>query len=544
MKTKQLFQSLLFTFAIMSTQFANAQCQAGFTYTLNGAAVTFTDVSTHSVTVNYQWNFGDGNYDWTSNPAPHSYQYAGTYAVCLSIRDSLDSMSTACNSTFCDTIKITNAPHPLCNAAFTAYKDSSGNTSIYFYNSSPYNAQWFWNFGDGNTSTLQNPVHQYSVNSTYSVCLTAITTLGDTCTFCDTINSTPCSQLLNVSFNHSSGSNTITFTSNCSGAKDPTYYWDFGDGNYSYLQNPVHTFKYNGSYPVCLRYRDSTSTCTKQICDTVVITNGSLYPCNAMFNYAPDSMGSGTMSFYDQSTAGIVNWNWNFPGGTPSTSTASYAYITYPPGTYSVCLTVTNQSGITCSYCNSVNVGTNCNNTQAYFTMQPDSAPHVWVVDNMSLGMQPMTYTWNWGDGTSSTGLTPTHTYAAPGWYTICLTITDANGCGSSYCSHDTLYKFDSNSTMISVYVISSITGVAENYLSDADVTVYPNPASGIFTVKNEKMQINYVEVYNVFGEKVYSHNMNVKSATFNMSGADSGIYWLKLNTGDRTITQKLVLMK
>src|SRR6185503_7731387 len=114
---KKIYAIILFSFIAI---LAHAQCQAGFTSTINGATLSLTDVSTYSVSVNYYWQFGDGTYDWTNAPAPHTYQYSGTYIVCLSISDSLPQ---TCSSSFCDTIVITGAPNPPCNPVFTAYVD-------------------------------------------------------------------------------------------------------------------------------------------------------------------------------------------------------------------------------------------------------------------------------------------------------------------------------------------------------------------------------------------------------------------------------------
>lgn len=334
-----------------------AQCTAGFTNTISGSTVNFTNTCSGAVTPFYYWNFGDGNYSSSANPS-HTFSYNGTYNVCLQYYG--DSTQPACSANFCDTVVIIGGSNPPCNATFTAYMDSSNpsNPIIQFYNQSAYNAQWLWDFGDGNTSAAQNPTHQYSINATYSVCLTAITTLGDSCTFCDTINSTPCAQLLTTSFIHTFNGNPVSFTAICSGASNPYYYWDFGDGNTSAVQNTSHSYQYNGTYNVCLAYQDSGGFCTGNFCDTVNITNAGNPPCNLSFIHSPDSSlpQPGKVIFNYYSSIQPTQWFWNFGDG--NTSTQQNPIHTYSTsGSYSVCLSVVRSIyGDTCIFCDTVNI--------------------------------------------------------------------------------------------------------------------------------------------------------------------------------------------
>ncbi|MBI3502171.1 MAG: PKD domain-containing protein [Bacteroidetes bacterium] len=356
--------SLRFLFAlsllILARCISFAQCQAAYTHTVNAATVSVTDASTYSTSIGHLWTFGDGYYDNSGNPAPHTYQYATTYTVCLTISDSFPQ---TCNSTVCDTVQIVNAPHAPCNATFTANVDSV-QPYVYFYNNSSYSVSWFWNFGDGNTSTLQSPSHSYSVNATYSVCLSTVTISGDTCSFCDTINSTPCAQKLNVAVTHTTNVTTVSFTGTCSGASIPNYDWQFGDGNNSSVQNPVHTYQYNGTYSACLTYWDSSGGCGKTDCNTIVITGGSNPPCSLNFNYGIDSLQPNTIYFNAYCSYPVSQWLWNFGDG--NTGTGQWPVHTYITGngTYSVCLSAIRASyNDTCTFCSMVKIGA-CNYLQ------------------------------------------------------------------------------------------------------------------------------------------------------------------------------------
>src|ERR1051326_563083 len=234
-------------FAVSISIYSFSQCTAGFTVNTSASpTISFTNTCSGAASPRYTWNFGDANTDQQANPS-HVYAYSGIYTVTLTYSDTLN---PGCSATFSNTVTVTNAPSAPCNPQFSFSVDSMG--QVYFTDQSTYlPQQWNWNFGDGNTSTQQNPAHQYSVNGTYSVCLTIKNIMGTTCTFCDTVNSTPCWQKLNVTYTYS-GNNPYSFTSNCSGASNPHYNWDFGDGNTSAQQNPSHSYKYNGIYTACL----------------------------------------------------------------------------------------------------------------------------------------------------------------------------------------------------------------------------------------------------------------------------------------------------
>jgi PKD repeat protein len=119
---------------------------------------------------------------------------------------------------------------------------------------------WYWDFGDGQTSTLQNPVHAYALPGVYKVCLTitAVSTSGQSC--CDQVctkviacGGQPCE--VHPYFKWTDlGHWTLQFTDLSTGTGTPcAWFWDFGDGNTSTLQNPVHSYQNPGFYVVCLK---------------------------------------------------------------------------------------------------------------------------------------------------------------------------------------------------------------------------------------------------------------------------------------------------
>jgi len=349
--------AIIFSSALFMQTKAQNPCQAGFTFSVNSNVVTFTNTSSGATMPVYYWNFGDGNTDWQTNPV-HTYLYNGTYMVCLTLWDSLGS----CQSSFCDSVVITNAPPPppaLCSANFSY--GLQGN--IYYFTDlstgGPF-ISWYWNFGNGNNSSLQNPSHTYANAGTYTVCLT-VTSQTDTCTYCDTLGYYPCNAQASFVFNNASDP-VVSFTNTCSGASNPYYSWSFGDGNYSSSPNPIHTYSYSGTYMVCLNYGDTLNqNCSDYFCDTVVIVNAPppppppVPPCDSSFTMYPDSSGSGWVYFYSTGQNNISCF-WNFGDGNTGTGCAQVSHQYAQTGWYNVCLTVITSSGDTCTGCDSVYV--------------------------------------------------------------------------------------------------------------------------------------------------------------------------------------------
>ncbi|MBN1339125.1 MAG: PKD domain-containing protein [Bacteroidales bacterium] len=158
---------------------------AGFTHSLSNIdpfTVFFVSVSQGNIS-DWIWNFGDGGVSGLENPV-HTYQSPGIYNVCLTVVN-------ACNGntdTFCDVVEIED-PCPPCIAYFTYIQDP-GDPFTFFFNDASQGliAGWHWDFGDGNTSTQQFPVHTYGSEGVYSVCLTVISACSYCMdTFCETI---------------------------------------------------------------------------------------------------------------------------------------------------------------------------------------------------------------------------------------------------------------------------------------------------------------------------------------------------------------------
>ncbi len=219
---------------------------------------------------------------------------------------------------------------------------------------------------------------------------------------------------------------TVTFDNFSTGGTE--FYWDFGDGSTSTLEDPVHTYADTGTYYVTLIVNPGF------ICADTAVAIVKLYnTLTGDFSFVAGCSGTPVV-FTDNSTsteAGeIINWDWNFgDGATSGLENPEHEYA--DGGTYTVILTVTTDKGCqsTIMYDVDVTPGPDvdfdvedvCQNFPAEF-------------DNLTtIGAGTIdTYEWDFGDGTTSSEVDPSHNYAAPGTYTVTLIVTATNGCADT----------------------------------------------------------------------------------------------------------------
>jgi PKD repeat protein len=341
------------------------------------------------------------------------------------------------------TLTAANAQNTGCNAQFN-WQRQPGSMSVYFVPTQQNTvATYSWNFGDGSpTVNVPNPQHLYLQPGTYVACLTitAMTATGTTCTaqWCDSVfvgtNTSMCNA--NFTWTNTSASNTVQF----SPALNPTgsiYQWNFGDGTTSNQLAPSHQFPSGGSYNVCLTV--TNGTCTTTYCDSV-FTNSVAVNCDAHFAFQFGQQPN-SVYFAPAPNPQVAIYRWTFGDG-DSSSMRNPGHIYTQPGNYLVCLTVTVpgvNGGVQCtaSWCDSVII------TQV---PNPCDARFSWGANNLTqtVGFRPQliintaTYAWNFGDGSTSNLATPTHQYAQPGMYWVCLTVsrisTAGNVCTDTWC--------------------------------------------------------------------------------------------------------------
>ena len=221
---------------------------------------------------------------------------------------------------------------------------------------------WSWDFGDGNTSTAQNPIHTYSTAGNYTVSLTAISTAGGSNTAIQTryitVNNAPV-----ASFYGSETSGTAPFIvqfTDTSTNSPISWSWDFGDNETSAEQNPSHSYTKPGTYSVSLIARNSVGINQSVQSDYITVSTLPFAEVTTTITAKPTPVPTfPTVSFSGMPTTGTApltvqftittsgrptSWSWDFgDGGTSTERNPSYTYVI--PGTYTVILTANYPAG-------------------------------------------------------------------------------------------------------------------------------------------------------------------------------------------------------
>ncbi len=315
-----------------------------------------------------------------------------------------------------------------CQAYF--YWDQISDFTFQFLNQSiGEDLSYYWSFGDGTYSSEFNPVKTYSNTGMYDVtlyisrpdssCFSSITQylfIGDTIV--------PGCQAWFEPIQTDPNGFTYSFIDKSMGNID-TWFWDFGDGNTTNGQFPVHTYIEPGIYQVCLTISSPDSTCYDYFCQTLAV--GGTNTCLAQFTWYPvDSVNNQfTTQFLDLSYGNFTDWSWSFGDGTGSNE-QNPVHNFASPGIYTVCLTV---SGPDCqsSWCSEVYIDVIYPMCFNYFTYV-NAGTSVEFTGYHSTDI-PATYQWEFGDGTTALGNPVTHIYQTPGIYYVTLSTWDDNQC-------------------------------------------------------------------------------------------------------------------
>ncbi|MBN8679007.1 MAG: PKD domain-containing protein [Chitinophagales bacterium] len=472
-------------------------------------------------------------------------------------------------------------PFPSCFSFIDAWPTDSltySFTGYYFgQDSSAVGVSYLWDFGDGNTSAEQNPVHTYAQDGFYVVTLTVIG--SDGCTATNTylvqtgIPSFPeCSGYIWYEQDTAFGVTTFEFSAQLFDASGmplqaSSYLWDFGDGNTSTEESPTHTYAAEGVYTVQLHALTDDS-CEVHLCDVVFAMDSPVdtfwYGCQAMFYAGYASIDSIfmwppadplTLSFYDASMGAVQSWHWDFGDGNTSTEqNPEHTYAT--SGIYTVTLDIETLDGCESSMSFDICVGDSCwidpfeFDCQAMFIPVPDSlgGNGLQFID-LSFVPDPSQLQWNWnfGDGTTSTEQNPYHEYAQPGVYVVTLTIESVDCSSSISFEVDTEnpWNFGRETAQLGLSGAGSV-AVKEKVVFEG-VKLFPNPASTDLTLAfNTPVAMEYeLRITDLNGRTLLNSKQSAQSglntARANVAGLVPGLYMAEIRTGEAVKTIRFV---
>lgn len=331
-----------------------------------------------------------------------------------------------------------------------------------------------WNFGNGVTSTAQNPSQVFTANTTDTVyfCYLAIECTGglrDTVFFQVTVRARPRATFTASKTSVCALTDSVCFTNTSSTGTGFTYSWDFGDFTSSTQFSPCKKYSTPGTYQVRLTVTNNFG-CTRQTTQTITVND---IP-NTNFNVSSTAGCTPfTVTFTNNTVAGtspIVSWQWNYGDtSTPTVLQNSPPHTYYSTGTYTITLRATNTSG-----CSNINTRTvivsntpTANISAPVNVCQGESAS----ISYSGTASPAGTYNWGFSGGVlnSGSGQGPLSvTWNSSGTRTITLTVVNINGCSTS------------TSRNVNVYVKPTINLTAsKDTVCEGDTVVFTNSPSG-----------------------------------------------------------------
>jgi gliding motility-associated-like protein len=521
-----------------------------------GKVITFNDLSVPyngATLVRWYWNFGDGSpavIATTNTSQTHIYTTTGTFTATLKVET-----ATGCQS-IVDSMQIIIHPNPVANfslpnvclpggaAQFNDQSTISGGESI---------SSWVWNFGDGGTSTSQNPLHNYTSTGPFNVKLTVTSSNGcshDTTKVLNTIYAEPQAAFAAPAEVCLGTAAIFTDQSTAPNSSVTAWNWNFGDGQTSTLQNPSHTYAAAGSYTVTLSVTSAIGCQTvNNIASKTVIVNP--LP-TANFNTSLPACETRAITFTDISAANagaLVKWTWNFDDGNNVVlnSAAPFIHVFSAARTYNVTLQVETNKG-----CKSAVL-----TKPVIINPVPLAgfiAPKVCLTDPMAPFMDTSkvasgtiaTWSWNFGDPNAGPGnpntsnqQNPTHRYSATGTYTAILIVTTNQGCRDTIAQTFTVngsvplagFSVQNANTLCSNQAVTITDASTVDFGNIVKVEVYwdfANDPTNKTTDNNPIAGKNYLHNYPEFGNP-FSKNYTVQYVAY------SGINCV--NTTSKVIT-------
>ncbi|MGZ3904515.1 MAG: choice-of-anchor tandem repeat GloVer-containing protein [Bacteroidia bacterium] len=298
-------------------------------------------------------------------------------------------------------------------------------------------------------------------------------------------------------------------------------------------------YQFNGhNYSAAGTYYD-TLTPSIGCGDSIIITQITITNLVAQINAASQTSGCSPYQviLFSPTTADSYKWYFNTVnvGGNSSAVSSMMTNTTSVVQYDTVSLAVSTLAGCTDSISIPNYISVYPSPSVQYVFVQ-DTAPHTWdVYPNVSGGIPPYTYSWDWGDGTVDSVLYTSHTYTAAGNYVLCLNVTDASGCLGQYCEYDSLYRTSNSGNVVYINVINNPNSVRQFSGKGKQLKVYPNPASASMQITGLDTG-EEIKIYNAVGKEIRPSITSRKeyTATLDVSALLEGIYFIQIKSGSQ----------
>ena len=434
----------------------------GTNFTISGSASS--DPAGLSLT--YEWDLDDdGEFDdHTGESFSYSFADNGVYYISLKVTNEYNE-SDISNAT----VNVSNAA-PVVDAGSNITADEGEEISFAgsFTDAGNDLHTYSWNFGDASAPVTNSlsPTHTYTDNGVYTVTLRVTDDDGDfdEDTIQVTVNNVAPVVNAGGDITADEGEEIIfagTFTD--AGSSDlHTYSWNFGDASAPVTNSlsPAHTYADNGVYTVTLRVTDDDGDFDE---DTIQVTVNNVTPVvNAGSDITADE-GEEIIfagSFTDAGSGDLHTYSWNFgDASAPVTNSLSPAHTYADNGVYTVTVRVTDDDGDFDEDTIQVTVNNVAPVVNAGSDITADEGEEITFAGSFTdAGSGDLhTYSWNFGDASApvTNSLSPAHTYADNGVYTVTVRVTDDDG------------DFDEDTIQVTVDNVAPVVDAGSDITSD-----------------------------------------------------------------------------